>query len=542
MQADTSHEEQDFVLWNLSPSPAQKRLALGIVLVLVVTFAILAGPLSTVQLPRISRFVPMYATAMLVIDSITAVLLFAQFSILRSRALLFLSSGYLFTALILVPWMLTFPGIFARNGLLGAGIQSTAWIYILWHGGFPLFVIAYALQKDDSSGKRFWQGSAHMAILSSVAVVLGLVCAGTLLATAGSGLLPQLMLDAVRLAQGWMYAAAAASTLNLFAIGLLWVRRRSVLDLWLMVVMCAVVTEIVLVSFPVPERFSLGWYGGRICGLLSGSLLLCVLLFEISTLYGRLLNAVLGQRRERVARLMTGDAVSASIAHEVKNPLSAMILNAQTGLRWLDRTTPQVEKAREAFKQVVLAGDRAAAVIEGIRAVFKKDVTARTSVDINGLAQEALTLMRSQLQRQAISVQANLDEGLPRVNGDPVQLQQVLLNLITNAIDSMTATEQTRMLRIKSKVHDDGCLVVSVEDNGAGIDPDDVDRIFNPLFTTKSQGMGMGLSICRSIIQAHGGQLWVESNAPQGAIFQFSLPTGSSNEPPFGEKTRPHGR
>jgi Membrane-associated sensor, integral membrane domain len=134
-------EEQNFILSSLSPGRAQRRLALAVVLALLVAFFLMAGPLSTIQSARIDAFVPAYATAMFVIDSITAVLLFAQFSILRSRALLAISSGYLFTALIVIPWLLTFPGVFTPGGLLGAGLQSTNWLYILWHAGFPTFVM-----------------------------------------------------------------------------------------------------------------------------------------------------------------------------------------------------------------------------------------------------------------------------------------------------------------------------------------------------------------------------------------------------------------
>src|SRR5256886_12294689 len=151
-------EEQHFVLSNLSPSPAQRRLALAVVLALLVAFVITAGPLSTIQLGRIGAFVPAYATAIFVTDLLTAVLLFAQFSILRSRALLAIASGYLFTALIVIPWMLTFPGIFTPGGLLGAELrQSTHWLYISWHAGFPMCVIAYALLKDADPANELWQ-------------------------------------------------------------------------------------------------------------------------------------------------------------------------------------------------------------------------------------------------------------------------------------------------------------------------------------------------------------------------------------------------
>src|SRR6202011_2654762 len=151
---------EQFILTSLSPSRAQRRLALAVVLALLVAFFITAGPLSTIQPQRIDAFIPAYATAIFVIDSITAVLLFAQFSILRSRALLVIASGYLFTALIVIPRMLTFPGAFTPGGLLGAGLQTTNWLYISWHSGFPMFVIAYALLKDADPAMRMWQGSA----------------------------------------------------------------------------------------------------------------------------------------------------------------------------------------------------------------------------------------------------------------------------------------------------------------------------------------------------------------------------------------------
>src|ERR1700688_549751 len=514
-------EEQHFILSSLSPSRAQKRLALAVVLVLLVVLFIIEGPLSTTQAGRIDAFVPAYATAMFVNDSITAVLLFAQFSILRSPALLAISSGYLFTALILIPWTLTFPGIFTPGGLLGAGLQqSTHWLYILWHAGFPMWVIAYALLKDADPAKRLWQGSVGAAILSSIAVTTAVVCAATFLVTAGDAQMPRIALDAVRFSPLWFYAAGGLALLSVLALVVLWIRRRSVLDLWLMVVMCAYLTEFCLITFPVPVRFSVGWYAARFCGFLSGSLVLFVLLFEITTLYARLLHAVFAPRREREARLMTGDAVSAAIAHEIKQPLTGMITNADAGLRWLDRTTPDLDKAKASLKSIISDGHRAGAVIGSIRAIFKKDVRNRTSLDVNELIGESLALTRGDLQRHRILVQAEPNAQLPQVTGDRIQLQQVLLNLITNAIDSMAAKDGARILCVRAGVHEGGGVIVSVGAPGKEIGPKESGRMLNPLFTTKSVRMGMGLSICRSIIEAHDGQLWVALNKPEGAVFQ----------------------
>ena len=512
------------VLSNLPPSRAQKRLALGVVLVLFVCFVGAAGPLSTIPLTRVDAFMPAYGTAIFVNDSISAALLFAQFSVLRSRALLALASAYLWTGFIAIPWVLTFPGVFPGAGPLGAGLQSTACLYFCWHVGFTLFVIVYVFLKDLDPIKGLSESGVRAAVLASVGSVAALVFGATVLVTAGNALMPPIMLDTVRISNVWFYVAGPTAALIVVTLVLLWLRRRSVLDLWLMVVLCAYTIEIALISFPVPTRFSLGWYVGRVYGLLAGSLVLLILLAETTMLYGQLLRAVLAQRREREARLMTGDAVSASIAHEVRQPLSAMITNAGAGLRWLDRVTPDLDEAKAALKKVVTDGHRADAVIENVRALFKKDARTWTSLDVNNLIREALGLVRDDLQTHRIVVQAERNERSPRIKGDQIQLQQVLVNLLTNAIDSMATNDGERVLCVKSEVHDSGSVMVSVEDTGKGVEPSAADRIFSPLFTTKAHGMGMGLSICRSIVEAHEGRLWATANLPRGAIFHFTVP------------------
>ncbi|MDB5467577.1 MAG: hypothetical protein JWQ46_2339 [Phenylobacterium sp.] len=531
------------MLSGLAPGRGQKRLALAVVLALLLAFFTIVGPLATVQLPRVGAFIAMYATAMFVTDSITAVLLFAQFSILRSRALLAIASGYLFAALMVVPWLLTFPGVVAPAGLLHAGLQSTVWLYMMWHAGFPILVMAYALLKDVDPTRRLWTGSVRTAILSSVGVTAGVVCAATYLVTAAAPQLPGLMLNSIQLAPLWSPVAAIPVLLSVAAGVLLWSRRRSVLDLWLMVVMCAYVVEIGLIRFPVPARYSVGWYSGRVIGVLSGSLVLFVLLYEITTLYGKLLAAVSAQRRERQARLMTGDAVSASIAHEIRQPLAAMTTNAAAGRRWLNRETPNLGEAMAAFEAISAAGQRAGALIEGIRAMFRKDVAARTCVDMNELVSEALGQLRDELRQHRISVRTESPTRALRVSGDRVQLQQVLVNLIANAIDSMASTEGLRELCVKSAAHEGGGVVISISDTGPGVEPKNRDQIFNPLFSTKAHGMGMGLSICRSIAEAHDGQLWVTANQPQGAVFQLLVPadTPGREKPSRGEDLRAPG-
>jgi signal transduction histidine kinase len=517
-------EERSFVLSNLPPSPGQKRLALGIVLALITALYLVVGPFGGMQLGVIHSFVAVYTTAMFVTDSITAILLFAQFSILRSRAILVIASGYLFTAFLIVPYVLGFPGVLAPHGVIG-GLQTTAHLYLLWHCGFPLFVIGYALLKDEDPSRRLAQGRVGAAILRSVAWTAAGATAATVVSVRAGAPLPRIMLDESRFVPEWLYVVGAPiAVLCTLALIVLWRRRRSVLDLFLMVVLCAYLIEIPPHYFPFPARFSTGWYAVRVTSLLSSSIVLVVLLYEITALYGGLLGAVLRQRREREARLMTGDAVAASIAHEVRQPLTAMVTTADAGLRFLDRLAPNLDKAKEAFRNISADGHRAEAVVANLRANFKTDVRERTAFGINEFIQEAIALEHSDLHQNGVIVQAEPTNQLPEIRGNRSQLQQVLLNLITNAIDSMAASDGPRILTVRSEARGTDRVVVSVADTGAGINADHSDRIFNPLFTTKSGGMGMGLSICRAIIEAHEGQLWFAPNSPSGAIFQFTLP------------------
>ena len=519
-------EEQHFILSTLPPSATQRWLAAAVVAGIFVVFAsITFGPLSGVQLRRVDAFVPAYVTAMFVCDSITAILLYVQFSIVRSRSTLVIASGYLFTALILIPFALVFPDAFAPGNLVG-GLQSTSFLWLSQHAGFPVFVIAYALLKDEDPGKRLWQGTVGGGIALSAAATVAIVLLAALVCIAGDPLLPRVATDSLHFSPLWPYfIGAPVALLSLSALVVLWIRRRSVLDLWLMVVMWLYLIEVSLSYYPDPQRFSVGWYTVRVIGFLSSSLVLIVLLHEISTLYARLLGAVLAQRREREARLMTGDAVAASIAHELRQPLTAMVTTADAGFRFLDRPLPNLDRAKEAFERIAADGHRAGDLIGTIRANFKSEVRERTSFQLGELIDEALALARSDLQKHGILVQAEPGRQLPEVRGNRVQLQQVLLNLIVNAIDAMAAKDEPRVLSVRSEAYDGDRVVVSVADTGTGIGSQDADRIFNPLFTTKSDGMGMGLSICRAIIEAHEGRLWFAPNTPRGAVFQFTLHT-----------------
>jgi signal transduction histidine kinase len=531
----TARTAEPQVLANVPPTPGQRRMARAFLLALVV---VLLGtwPFAAVKLPEVDAFVPTLAAGLFISDCVTAALLFAQFSILRHWALLVIASGYLFSALLVVAHALAFPGAFTPTGVLGSGLQSAVWLYWFWHSGLPLAIIGYALLKDTDSVAEV--RSTRRAIGLSVAGVLALVIGLFWFVTQHYDLLPITFVD-VRPLSLFRRTIGGLVILALggLALSLLWRRQRSLLDQWLVVALSALLLEVLLASVLSAGRYNLAWYAGRFYQLVTATVVMVVLLAEMAQLYaglarsntmlqrerGMLQRAIDAQRRERDARLITGDAVAATIAHELKQPLTAMITRSYTGLRWLDHSSPDLEKAKAGFKQIADDGHRAAAVIDSIRAGFRNDARVRAPLDIYNLVEEAIALLQDELEGHRISVKVEPSTRLPRVMGDRIQLQQVLLNLITNAVEAMATVDGPRVLEVSANVQDDGRVMISIADTGMGIGAEDVQRVFNPLFTTKAGGMGMGLSICRSIIEAHDGMLWVLPNAPRGSIFQFVL-------------------
>ena len=227
----------------------------------------------------------------------------------------------------------------------------------------------------------------------------------------------------------------------------------------------------------------------------------------------------------RATRLTVMGELSASIAHEINQPLSAIITNGRACERFLDFSPPDLDEVKDAVGEIVRDGKRASEVLSRIRAMSRNSAPERGPVDVNLAIAEVLALTRDELHRHRISVMTELHSNLPVTMADRVQLQQVVLNLVMNGIDAMRAvTDRPRNLTVRSQLSDQGNIVVNVADSGVGLDPRNRDRIFDSFFTTKPEGMGMGLAISNTIIQAHHGQLWAESGTPFGAVFGFTLP------------------
>lgn len=334
--------EQGIYLSVIPAEAAVRRRALYVVIASILVF-IIAAPFARIPLARIEAFIPAYQSIMVINDLITAVLLFGQFRILQSRSLLFLASGYLFTAVIVIIHTLTFPGLFSPTGLLGSGPQTTAWLYMFWHGGFPLAVIFYSLLNTQNSkqNNKIEQPTTQMrnAVKISIAVVIALVVAITLLTTSGGDLLPVIM-------RGNSYSPAMFATvstvwsLNLLALVVLWFRRpHTVMDIWLMVVSCAWLFDIGLSAVLNAGRFDLGFYAGRIYGLLAASYVLIALLRENNILYARLAYSFAAV--DHYARGLEGQVETSEEKHRI------FMEQARDGIFVLDIERKIIEANRE---------------------------------------------------------------------------------------------------------------------------------------------------------------------------------------------------
>jgi signal transduction histidine kinase len=490
--------------------------------VLVSTLIFLGAlPFAKLQLPQVWAFIPIYESALVINDLITAVLLFGQFGFLRSRALLVLSGGYLFTAFIAAAHAMTFPGLFTPTGLLGAGPQSTAWLYMFWHGGFPLFVIAYALLRDEAGEVDRRRG--RMAVLSSAMAVLALACAFTLLATAGQSFLPSIM-------QGSHYTTAMSIVVSsvwaasLVALIVLWRKRpHTVLDVWLMVVMCAWLFDIALSAVFNAGRFDLGFYAGRIYGLLAASFVLLVLLIENGMLYGRLV----GEHRraqQKTAELMVAykelDTFSYSVSHDLRAPLRAM--DGYSQMLEEDFGTRLDDEGRRLLGVIRSNSLRMGQLIDDLLAFSKlgRQEPAKRPVDMAALAHEVV-------QEVARGVSAKIEmQALPPAEADRSLLRQVWTNLVGNALKYSGKRADPR-IEIGG-AEGSGENVYWVRDNGAGFDMRYADKLFGVFQrlhrAEEFPGTGVGLAIVQRIVTRHGGRVWAEGRPGEGACFHFSLP------------------
>ena len=514
---DIKLDETERSLVDLSPTPTHVRTTLAVSALMLAGLAALA-PFAHQQLAKIDAFIPSFEATIFVTDFITSVLLFSQFSIHRTRALLVLASGYLFSALIVIPHALTFPGAFSPEGLLGAGLQTTAWLYWFWHIGFPVALFLYAWLNDGKPPNKPTI-SASSAITRSAAIVVGIVCGLTVLATAGNDFMPRLFLDRTHIQPLNHDVGMVSMMICLAAIAALWVRRRSVLDQWLLVVAAAALSEIILAVALVTGRYSLGFYAGRAFSLATSTLVLVALLAETIRTQSRLASANVLLQRERRNKLMTMETMAASLSHELRQPLGALALNTETALQILEAASPDLEELRSIASDVIRDGQRVSQTLVSFRSLFGSAEPRREPLDLNAVVEEALRDLRRRGAPDEIVMQVELAPDLPMILGDGGQLQEIVINLVQNAIEALaTVNVYRRFLKISTSGQNRDAIVLTVEDTGPGIDPSKAGAIFDAFVTTKSRGMGLGLAICRMIVERHSGGISVASIDPQVVV------------------------
>jgi signal transduction histidine kinase len=513
-------------------SARDRRFALVVVAISAAIFVLLL-PFAKRQLAPIFAFIPIYQSAMVVTDTVTAALLFGQFTILRSRAMLALASAYLFTALLAATHMMTFPGLFAPQGLLGAGPQSTAWIYMFWHAGFPMLIIGYAWLKPVDRERPPLEGRTSIVIVATIAAAFLAAALCAALATAGQEALPPIMVGN-RYTPAMIGVVSSVWIFSLFALIALWRQPPySLLDLWVMVTLCAWIFDIALSAVFNQGRYDVGFYAGRAYGLAAASFVLLVLLLENVVLHNRLAKALAAEQREsalvqqKTAELAAAnkelEAFAYSVSHDLRAPLRAV--DGYARMLEEDYGHKLDDEGRRKLSILCSSTRNMGQLIDDLLALSR-------------LARQPLAMKRlpmDELVRQTIDdLKAGIDgrqvefhvDALGEARGDPILMKQVLVNLIGNAV-KFTRDRAPGVIEIGIRRDPAGAKLFFVKDNGAGFDMAYANKLFGVFerlhHADEYEGTGVGLAIVRRLVERHGGRVWADARPGEGATFFFTL-------------------
>jgi signal transduction histidine kinase len=487
-------------------------------------------------LPRSDGFIPAVQGIIATIEFITAVLLFAQYATERSSALLVLAAGYLFATVIVVAHTLTFPGAFTPSGLLGAGPQTAAWLYVVWHLALPVAAYGYALLKRQPVAAAGIHATPAAAIWRTTLLVVSAAVVVTLVAVIAGDSLPTLVVSATDFASMASVVTALPLVANVLAFVVLWRRRASVLGQWLLVALAASIAETALVVFVGASRYTFAFYASRELALVASCAVLVALLSEMTGLYVRLAMAVKALQRERASKLMNLDVIVSTIAHEIKQPLTVITTCTAVIENVLRKPPVDVDDVRLNLTDIASASQRIGETIDSLRGLFRNPQEGQRLVDVNELAREVLKALEAELSGNQIAVSTEIDADLPRVLGHRGQLREVLVNIVQNAIDELARFhDRARTLRVRTTCTQRNRISITIEDSGGGIAEDRLRDLFTSSVTTKPRGSGLGLNLCQMIVDRHNGQLSVSSDAGQGARFEVSLPAEPA---PAGATTR----
>jgi signal transduction histidine kinase len=479
-------------------------------------------PHASLPLAHVTAFIPVYATAAAIIDLTAAALIFAQFWVVRWTWLLVLGCGFLFTGLIAIPYGLEFPEGFAPSGLLGSGSQTAAQLSLCARLISPIAVIAAVLARGSHAATAAWRPGPTLVIC--IALTATIVCVLTWAIATYGHILPWIRVNSLQSNFALLLPVIAVTVI---AFALLWLRGRSTLDLWLMIMCSAWLFDLALVIIG-NSRYTLGWYTGRFFQLQAVFIVLLLLLSEQTALYANMARASVVRRGARQERQIAMDVMAASIGHEIKQPLTGLLFNAEAGLCRLKDVEPRLEDMHAILADIVADGRRIEGIVGGVRRMFRESTHDRQLLDINRVVRDALATVAVELRQQHVAVKTDLENGLPLVLADSGQLHQVFLNLITNALEAMAVLgDRPAVLRLTSGVMAGTAdIAVTVEDTGVGMPDKENGRVLDPFYSTKAMGTGLGLTICRFILKAHHGSLQIGPNKPHGTSVRVVLPGG----------------
>jgi signal transduction histidine kinase len=499
-----------FVVTSIPADRAQIRITSGVAVALFLVFVVALFERGQLVYSGLS-YVPITSAVLIIIDWITAAMLLAQARALRASRLAVLGAGFFFTGLLVVLRALTVPATPDPTN------QTALLFYLASHAALPLAVIPYAWLDRATNHRALAATLGHSAKrnLAGGVILVGILI---LAATATQTTLP--------FTSPVFLAGVVVLLLTNAAMTVLVLNSRSELDLWLLLALWGWLLEVALITLESPSSTA-AWYAARGLGLASGLFVLFTLIAETSRLYGKSVQELEDQDNERERRYLVREAIGASLAHELRQPLAAILINAEVARKCCESDSGHL---RAALDDIISSGHRARDVIQSTRAVLGGQVGEKRPIDLEALVRSSLNLVAPKARARKITTSIVMEGELKPVSGDPAQIQQALVNLFQNAICALTYVEgRDRILQVHciARPKEDD-VIIRVEDNGSGIEPENLKKVFTPFFTTRKHGTGLGLMIANMVVEAHGGKISVEPLSPFGTAFAIRLPYGGA--------------